>query len=200
MDSTHRTLKFYIYLGAVVTLGIAISLLKPQPVLAESLEQQVAAHTGLVRTVSPTLQAHAATRASEIACVGCFSHDLMRTYPEILAWSTDPSVDFVALWHASPDHEGFMHDANYDSIGCATTTGPAPDGGGDTATYAVCVFAPWYDRAPEPVPVPPAEVPYSPPVAPVPVIPNTAMNIDHALLPKPCHPAGPPQGMGAAGR
>lgn len=147
-----------------------------------TLETQIAAVTGIVRTVDSGLRSKAAARVVEIQTD--FSHvgaGLAYGQAEVIGWNrgyAEPLAAVIAGWLASPSHAHILLDPYYTKIGCAWATTPATDTLRAT-TWLVC----WFQAADKPAPI--VHPPTVPPIKPVVVvvlppyvgtIPDTAMS------------------------
>lgn len=145
-----------------LVLGLALVLLSPASTGAGgTLEQRVAAATGITRTVDAGLHARAADRAVQIETT--FGHCCLSSgEAEVIAWNSgyaDPLRELIDQWRHSPDHWLILADPVYTRIGCGTAVR-------DGATYGVCILAAGHQ--------PPAAPP--PPAPPATTLPNTALH------------------------
>lgn len=151
-----------------LALGLALLPLRPSPADAgATLEQRVAAATGISRTIDAGLQARAAARAVQIESV--FDHCCLGPgEAEVIAWNRgydDPLGVIVNDWRGSTIHWHVLSDRSYSRIGCGT----AQLNGG---TYGVCILAVGH----QPAPAPPAGPPPPAPPPPATTLPNTALH------------------------
>jgi hypothetical protein len=159
----------------VVAVGIALALLKPQPVLSDSGLTALVNSTYVQRTEDASLHDIAHQRAVEIA--SDWSHNGMRDgTAEVLAYNqgfADPVSKAIEQWAGSPAHAAILSDPNYTRIGCAEYVT------GETHWFACVIAGPVVQAEPvpaNPVVPPPAEQPPSVEPTPPPVLlPNTAI-------------------------
>jgi hypothetical protein len=171
-----RTLKFYGSLVLVVTLGIAIALLRPQPALSDDGLTGLVNSAYLPRAEDPALHDIAHQRAVEISTD--WSHNGRREgTAEVLAYNSgfaDPASKALSQWQGSPTHHAILSDPTYTRLGCGSHQ--TPDG---THWFACVLAAEPVGAARTPNPTPVGSIPTSganPVSTPQPVtLPDTRM-------------------------
>jgi hypothetical protein len=156
----------------VVAVGIALALLKPQPVLSDGTLTALVNSTYVQRTEDASLHDIAHQRAVEIA--SDWSHNGMRDgTAEVLAYNSgfaDPIAKAISQWAGSPTHAAILSDPSYTRIGCAEHV---TDG---THWFACVLAAEPTGAARTPNPTPVGSTPTSGATTPPPVpLPDTAM-------------------------
>lgn len=129
-----KTLLVIVMFCGVIS-GLALSSLPARSIVDGTLEQKVAAMTGIPRTVDADLQNRANHRVIDIQTN--FAHCCLVTgESEIIIWRTGDTTlgSLVQGWHDSPPHWAVMTNPAYTHVGCAYDV----HGG---AWYAVCIFS-----------------------------------------------------------
>ena len=174
MDSTHRTLKFYLFLALVVLAGIGLSIVRPSPVLSDtSLTALVDSvygarvHDASLHELAHERAQYQVTYSGGVCAADSLTHDGLVT-AEVLACNYTGPERAVEQWLASPPHHALLS-GDYDLIGCGSANGV------DGAVFYACVLTTTPVAQPTPAPVVPA-----PPAEPVPTPQPTA---EPVLLP-----------------
>ena len=131
---TRPAWRLYAYCAAVLTLGIAIALLRPQPVLSDSDLTQAVNAAFIPRAEDPALHELAHQRALQASLD--FSH-VGATTAEVLAYNSgfaDPIATVISQWLGSPAHAALLSDPSFDLLGCGAVTTS------DGTYYAACLL------------------------------------------------------------
>ena len=154
----------YVLLGVVLLLGAVFILSTPGPVDGDIGLTDAVAAAYFPRTVDEGLHAIAHQRAAEISACGCLDHGGKRPgTAEVLAWNVrvaDPVGHVVSQWIGSPTHNAILSDRALGRIGCAEVIASGTH-------WFACVLA----AGPLPA-------------QPVMVLPDTALPINVAAVPR----------------